>query len=78
MPERETRHLTVTMDGQDRDGTWEEGGGVYVEGSATGKNDTVLIEGTPYGVAEMRRLQAKGQMLTLESPTTEHRSSLLL
>lgn len=65
MPERETRHLTVTVDGDERDATWKEGVGIYVEGFDIGKGDTVRIEGAPHRVVEMRRMQMEGEAVTL-------------
>lgn len=40
MPERETRLLTVTVDSEDRDATWKQRVGIYVEGFDVGKGDT--------------------------------------
>lgn len=65
VPDRETRHLTVTVEGEERDATWKEGVGIYVEGFDIGKGDTVLIEGTPHEVTEMRRMQMEGEAVTL-------------
>lgn len=39
--------------------------GVYVDGFGLGLNDTVLIEGEPHEVAEMRRMQMEGEAVTL-------------
>lgn len=46
-PVRRTKHLTVTVEGGERDGTWKEGLGIYVSGHDFEKGDTVLIEGEP-------------------------------
>ena len=62
---RETRHLTITVDGDERDATWKEGVGIYVEGFDIGRGDTVLVQGTPYEVVEMRRMQLEGEAVTL-------------
>lgn len=65
MPGKETRHLTVIVDGDERDATWKEGVGIYVDGFGFGKGDTVLVEGTPHEVVEMRRMQMEGEAVTL-------------
>lgn len=65
MSARDTRHLTVTVDGEERDATWKEGVGVYVSGHDFGKGDTVLIEGVPHEVVDMRRMQLDGEPVTL-------------
>lgn len=62
---RRTRHLTVTVDAEDRDATWKEGVGFYVEGHGFGKGDTVEIEGIPYEVTEMRRMMMEGGAVSL-------------
>lgn len=65
MTGRETRHLTVTVKGDDRDATWKQGVGIYVAGHDFGKGDTVMIEGEPYEIVEMRRMVMEGEALTL-------------
>lgn len=62
---RTTRNLTVTVDGEDRDATWKQGVGIYVDGHDFGKGDTVKIEGTPHEVTDMRRMQMHGEAVTL-------------
>ena len=65
MSERETRHLTVTVAGEERDATWKRGVGIYVSGHDFGKGDEDLIEDEPHEVAEMRRMVMEGEPLTL-------------
>ena len=62
---RNTRHLTVTVDGDERDATWKQGVGIYVSGHDFGKGDTVLIDGRPHEVTDMRRMQLEGEAVTL-------------
>lgn len=62
---RQTRNLTVTVDGADRDATWKQGVGIYVAGHDIGKGDTVEIEGTPHEVTDMRRMQMHGEAVTM-------------
>lgn len=62
---RRTRHLTVTVDGEDRDATWKQGVGIYVAGHDIGKGDTVEIERTLHEVTDMRRMQMHGEAVTL-------------
>ncbi len=38
---RRTRELTGTVDGEERDATWKEGVGIYVDGFGFGKGDTM-------------------------------------
>lgn len=58
-------HLTVPVDGEDRDATWEQGVGIYVAGHDFGKGDTVKIGGTPHEVTVMGRMQMHGELVTL-------------
>lgn len=62
---RQTRHLTVTVDGDERDATWKQGVGVYVGGHDFGKGDTVEIEGAPHEVVEMRRMMMENEAVSL-------------
>lgn len=62
---RQTRHLTVTVDGDDRDATWKQAVGICVAGHDIGEGDEVEIEGTPHAVIEMRRMVMEGERLTL-------------
>ncbi len=68
--QRETRHLTVTVDGVDRDATWKEGVGIYVDGFGFGKGDTVEIEGSPHEVVQMRRMHMEGEAVTMNVRVT--------
>lgn len=45
---RRTRHLTVTVDGEDREATWEQRVEIYLGGHDFGKGDTVKIDGTQH------------------------------
>lgn len=65
IPKREIRHLTVTVDGDERDATWKQGVGIYVSGHDFGKGDTVEIEGTPHAVRKMIRLGDAGEPRTI-------------
>lgn len=65
IPKRETRNLTVTVDGDERDATWKQGVGTYVSGHNSGKGDTVEIEGTPHTVRKMIRLGEAGEPMTI-------------
>lgn len=56
---------TVEVEGEERDATWKEGVGIYVEGFEIGKGNTVLIEGTLHEIMEMRRMQMEGGFTTL-------------
>lgn len=62
---RKTRHLTLTVDGEERDATWKQGVGIYVGGHDLGKGETVEIEGTPHEVVEMRRMMMENEAVTL-------------
>lgn len=62
---RETRHLIVTVDGEERDATWKQGVGIYVSGHDIGKGDEILIEETSHEVTTMRRMHMEGETLTL-------------
>lgn len=65
MPEPDTRHLTVTVDGNERDATWKQGVGIYVGGHDFGKGDSVEIDGTPHQVIGMRRMMLENEAVTL-------------
>lgn len=71
---RETRHLTVTVDGDERDATWEQGVGIYVSGHDFGRGDTVVVEGTPREVVEMRQMIRDGEAVTLVLKSEEVRT----
>lgn len=71
MSERETRHLTVTVDGDERDATWKQGVGIYVAGHDIGKGDEVRIEDVPHEVTTMRRMHMEGEALTLITEARE-------
>lgn len=60
-----TRHLTATINGDERDATWKQGVGIYVSGHDFGKGDTVEVEGTPHEVVEMRRMMMEGEAVSL-------------
>lgn len=57
MPPKETRHLTVTVDGDERDGTWKDGVGIYVAERDIGKGDTFEID----EVTNTRRIRYMGR-----------------
>lgn len=54
----------MAVDGDERDGTWKEGVGIYVSGHDFGKGDAVEIEGTAHEVVEMRRMMVEGESVT--------------
>lgn len=61
----ESRNLTDSVEGEDRDATWKEGVGIYMDEFDIGRGDTLLIEATPHEVTEMRRMQLEGGAVTL-------------
>lgn len=65
MPQRETRQLTVTVNCDEVDATWEEGVGIDVGGHDFGKGDIVKIDGTPHRVTKMRRMVLENEAVTL-------------
>ena len=52
------------MNGDERDATWKEGVGSYVDGFGFGQGDTVEIEGTPHEVVEMRCMMMEGEAVS--------------
>lgn len=42
--------MTLTVEGEDRDATWKQGVGIYVDGHDFGNADTVEIGGTAHKV----------------------------
>lgn len=60
---RRTRHLTLTVDGDEREATWKQGVGIYVGGHNFGKGDTVEIDDTPHEVTKMHRMVMKAVTL---------------
>lgn len=63
--DRERKPLTVTVDGESRDATWEQGVGIWVSGHDINVGEEVKIEGTPYAVRTMSRLVKESQAWTL-------------
>lgn len=57
--------VQVTVHGEEREGTWEQGVGIWVPGHDINVGDRVEIEGSAYEVRTMSRLVKESEPWTI-------------